>query len=130
MNTNELFITATRENYRYPWHGLISTEDLWSLPPVELNNIYKQLMAQKRKADDDADSLMMQERDSGNETLRNQIEIVRYIFNWKEEAMNNQLKEAERAKKKQHILDLIAKKNDDQLASKTAEELEEMLKEL
>ena len=127
-NTKNLFELATRERYRFPWHGLISVEDLWQLPQEELNNIYKQLMDSKRKTE--VDSLMVEKTKENSQALDNCIDIVKYIFQYKEDQKNAAIKAKEKAEKKQRILELMAKKQDEAMAEKSVEELEAMLEEL
>lgn len=123
-----LFEIATRERYRFPYHGLIGVEDLWGLPKTELNNIYKYLMGKRRE--NETDSLMDEMTTRANEALDNEIEIVKYIFQYKVDLENEKIREKEKAEKKQRILELMAKKQDDELAEKSIEDLEAMLKEL
>lgn len=123
-----LFEIATRERYRFPYHGLIGVEDLWGLPKTELNNIYKYLMGKRRE--NETDSLMDEMTTRANEALDNEIEIVKYIFQYKVDQENERIREKEKAEKKQRILELMAKKQDDELAEKSIEDLEAMLKEL
>lgn len=127
-DTKNLFELATRERYRFPWHGLISVEDLWQLPQEELNNIYKQLMDSKRKTE--VDSLMMDKTKENSQALDNCIDIVKHIFQYKEDQKNEAIRAKEKAEKKQRILELMAKKQDEAMAEKSVEELEAMLEEL
>lgn len=127
-DTKNLFELATRERYRFPWHGLISVEDLWQLPQEELDHIYCQLMDQKHKCK--TDSLMKDKSNKASEALDNCIDIVKYIFQYKEDQKNETIKANERAEKKQRILELMAKKQDEAMAEKSVEELEAMLEEL
>lgn len=127
-DTKNLFELATRERYRFPWHGLISVEDLWQLPQEELNNIYKQLMDSKRKTE--VDSLMVDKTKENSQALDNCIDIVKHIFQYKEDQKNEAIKAKEKAEKKQRILEMMAKKQDEAMAEKSVEELEAMLEEL
>lgn len=127
-DTKNLFELATRERYRFPWHGLISVEDLWQLPQEELNNIYKQLMDSKRKTE--VDSLMVDKTKENSQALDNCIDIVKHIFQYKEDQKNEAIRAKEKAEKKQRILELMAKKQDEAMAEKSVEELEAMLEEL
>ena len=103
-------------------------EDLWQLPQEELNNIYKQLMDSKRKTE--VDSLMADKTKESSQALDNCIDIVKYIFQYKEEQKNEAIRAKEKAEKKQRILELMAKKQDEVMAEKSVEELEAMLEEL
>jgi hypothetical protein len=127
-DTKNLFELATRERYRFPWHGMISVEDLWQLPQEELNNIYKQLMDSKHKTE--VDSLMADKTKESSKALDNCIDIVKYIFQYKEDQKNAAIRAKEKAEKKQRILELMAKKQDEAMAEKSVEELEAMLEEL
>ena len=102
-----LFEIATRERYRFPYHGLIGVEDLWGLPKTELNNIYKYLMGKRRE--NETDSLMDEMTSRANEALDNEIEIVKYIFQYKEEQENAKIREKEKAEKSIEDLEAMLK---------------------
>ena len=44
-----LFEVAVREKYRFPYNGMISTEDLWDLSVNALDSIFKTLNKDKKK---------------------------------------------------------------------------------
>ena len=122
----KLFESATRNKIRFGYRGLISTEDLWDLDVEELDGIYKNLMAEKK--DSETESLLSEKKT--NSILEIKIEIVKYIFGVKvDEAKAAELK-AENAAKKQKILAILARKQDAELENKSAEELEELIKDL
>ena len=56
--SDKLFENAVRKKYRYPFNGMISTEDLWDLSLKNLDTIYKAL---KSEIKDDSDSLLDEE---------------------------------------------------------------------
>lgn len=62
--------------------------------------------------------------------LEVQIEIVKHIFNVKVEERKAAELQAENAAKKQKILAILARKQDAELENKSAEELEELIKDL
>jgi hypothetical protein len=122
----KLFESATRNKIRFGYRGVISTEDLWDLDVEELDGIYKNLMAEKK--DSETESLLSEKKT--NSILETKIEIVKYIFGVKvDEAKAAELK-AENAAKKQKILAILARKQDAELENKSAEELEELIKDL
>ena len=122
----KLFESATRNKIRFGYRGIISTEDLWDLDVEELDGIYKNLMAEKK--DSETESLLSEKKT--NSILETKIEIVKYIFGVKvDEAKAAELK-AENAAKKQKILAILARKQDAELENKSAEELEELIKDL
>ena len=48
MSTN-MFEIATRNKFRFPFKGVISTEDLWDLSVVSLDNVFKTLNSEMKK---------------------------------------------------------------------------------
>ena len=123
-----LFEIASREGYRYEFRGLISTEDLWKLKVEDLDTIFKKLNAELKKTADE-ESLLAVKSDQ-DETLENKIEIIKYIVNYKMDQSLLAKKAIEIKQKKQHILELISKKKDEDLANKSVDELLGMLEEL
>lgn len=121
-----MFEIATREKYRFPYKGMISTEDLWDLSPAALDSIYKAL--NKTAKAQGEESLMTEAKPDA--TLNNMVEIVKHIFSVKRDEANARKAAAENAEKKRHILDILARKQDEALNAKSEEELMKMLDEL
>lgn len=121
-----LFEIATREKYRFPFRGPISVEDLWDLTPAQLDTVYKTL--NKGAKSEAEDSLMAQSHT--DTTTANMIEIVKFIFNTKQEEAKARKTAAENAEKKKRILEVMAQKEDESLRGKTPEELQKMLDDL
>ena len=122
----KLFETASKMKVRFNYHGVITTEDLWDLDVRALDYIYKQLMVAKKESE--TESLL--EEKKTNPILEVQIEIVEHIFNVKVEERKAAELQAENAAKKQKILVILARKQDAELENKSAEELEELIKDL
>lgn len=122
----KLFETASKMKVRFNYHGVITTEDLWDLDVRALDYIYKQLMVAKKESE--TESLL--EEKKTNPILEVQIEIVKHIFNVKVEERKAAELQAENAAKKQKILAILARKQDAELENKSAEELEELIKDL
>lgn len=122
----KLFETASKMKVRFNYRGVITTEDLWDLDVRALDYIYKQLMVAKKESE--TESLL--EEKKTNPILEVQIEIVKHIFNVKVEERKAAELQAENAAKKQKILSILARKQDAELESKSAEELEELIKGL
>ena len=122
-----IFGIATREKYRFPYNGQISVEDLWDLSREQLDKIFKALNAQKKSNEEES---LCAQKSKDDETLLNKIELVKYIFEQKQAEAEAHLKEKARAEKRQQILGLIAKKQNEQLENLSKEELEKMLEEL
>lgn len=125
--TGNLFEIATRAKYRFVYKGVITTEDLWDLDVVQLNDIFKSLKSEQRKATED--SLLAQPTPE-DAILDNKIAIIRHIVSTK----LDEAKRAEDAKelrdKRQKLMAIMAEKQDAALRAKTPEELQKMLDEM
>ena len=122
---NDLFITATRHQYRFPFHGSITVEDLWTLHFTQLNEVYKTL-SKSVKGEDEAG--LFEEVKPDRHTL-NMIEIVKYIFSVKKAEEEERKQAKEKAEKRQRILEIMARKQDEKMESMSEEELRKMLEE-
>lgn len=134
MNTNTsaiLFEMASQMKFRYPYKGMITTEDLWDLTPAQLDVVYKNLSAELKATDGDS-LIAAKSADEGVKanTLKNKIEIVKYIFNGKQQAAELHRIAADRAAKKQRILEVLAQKQDNALQNMSEADLMKMLDDL
>lgn len=127
MNNTNIFEAASKNKYRYPYKGMITTEDLWDLTQAQLDVIYKAL--NKGVSEAQISSLMCKVTEVDAELL-NKIEIVKYIFNAKEAEAEARKNDAAKHAKKQRILDILAQKQEDALQSMSEDELKKMLDEL
>ena len=118
-----MFEVATRKKFRFPFNGMISTEDLWDLPVEKLDTIFKKLTKEK-KADDEESLLTPATTDTD---LADRIEIVKAVVAYKLAVAEKAAKVAETKRKNQRIMELIAKKQDEALANLPVEELEKLL---
>lgn len=126
MNTN-IFETATKEKYRFPYKGLISTEDLWDLNASQLDGIYKTLNAEKKTTEEDS---LLGQHSKEEQMLLMKIEIVKYIFAAKQAEIEVRKQKAVNDDKKRRIMELIASKEDAALGEKSVDDLKKMLAEL
>ena len=127
MPEKNLFEIAVREKYRYNYRGKISTEDLWDLPVEALDQIFKSLNEAVRKTEEES---LLAERPKEDEVLRNKIAIIRYIVAYKLAEKEKARKALENKQKKQQILGIISRKQNEKLESMSMEELKAMLDEL
>ena len=121
------FEMASRKHYRYPYNGMISTEDLWELNVSQLDFIFKKLKAQSRQAQEESLLTTKTQEDVDTE---NKIDIIRYIVEYKQ----NLQKEAEMAMKRKQqrarLEEFLYERENADLRNKTPEELRAMLDEL
>lgn len=121
----ELFKSAAKEKYRFPFRGNISVEDLFDLTTSQLDVVYKELKSQVKESSDS----LLKEVSTEDKELKNKIEIVKTIFEDKKtEAVQKEQVLAEK-QRKERIKELIAQKKDQDLVDKSIEELEAMLGE-
>ena len=123
-----LFEEASKSKYRYPYSkGLVNTEDLWDLSIDNLNSVYKSLSAQKKSADETS---LLTKPSSEDAVIINKMEIVKYIFEKKQERVEELKAQKAAADKKKRIAELIAAKEDQKLADLDIEELKKIYSEL
>ena len=128
MNNTELFIIATKNKYRYPYKGQISTEDLWDLTPHALDTVFKELNAQRKQYGEE--SLLHVEDNKETLVLNNKIEIIKYILNVKLEEIRDREQASANAAKRQRIMEVIASKEDAALNDMSVDELRKLIDDL
>lgn len=124
MAMEKMFEVAIRTKMRFPFKGLISVEDLWDLNVRELDNIFKTLNVQVKKSQEES---LLTTKSKEDETLSIQIEIVKYIVATKLAEAETMKQSRELSEKKQKIMELISAKQDEDLRSKSVDELKAML---
>lgn len=123
-----LFEKATRMKLRISTDkGSLSVEDLWDLSLEKLDNIYKAANSSLKASE--ADSLL-EKKSSANEITELIVDIVKHIVNIKLEEAKALRVKRENAAKRAKIMELMERKKDEALSSKTLEELEEELQSL
>ena len=127
MSEVNLFEAATRENYLFPFKGMINVIDLWNLSLTNLDSVFKTLNAEVKKSEEES---LLNAKTKEDEELTNKIEIIKYIVNKKlaeKEARENEKKNKE---KKQRILEIKAKRQDEALENMSDEDLDKLLADL
>lgn len=127
MSEVNLFEVATRENYLFPFKGMINVIDLWNLSLTNLDSVFKTLNAEVKKSEEES---LLNAKTKEDEELTNKIEIIKYIVNKKlaeKEARENEKKNKE---KKQRILEIKAKRQDEALENMFDEDLDKLLADL
>lgn len=126
-NTTNLFEVATRSQFRFPFRGSISVEDLWVLSVTNLDSIFKTLNSELKQTQEES---LLNTKTKADKELDMKIEIVKHIVAVKVEEENVKLKAKEQKVQKQKIMELLATKQDESLQNKSEEELKAMLAEL
>lgn len=125
--SKNMFEVATREKMSFPFKGMISVEDLWDLSVQNLDKVFKILNSQRKEAQEES---LLNVKSSEDEVLDTQIAIVKYIVGVKLEEQAARVKAAENKEKKQKIMALMAKKDDEEMENMSREELQKLLDEL
>lgn len=122
-----MFEKAVREKVRFNYKGVLSVEDLWDLRPAELDNIYKILNANLKDTQEES---LLEEQTDEDELLRLQVELVKHIVKVKLAEKKANEEKVEKAVKKQKILSVIAKKQDEALLEMSEDELKKLVEEM
>lgn len=128
----EIFERAARLKLRFETEkGYLDVEDLWDLPltgrSVSLDGIAVGL---HRKLQDATPVSFVNDSAEADPTLQLRFDLVKRVIDVRMEESRAALAARDRAEKKQRIMGLIAKKQDEELAGKSTEELEALLADL
>lgn len=124
MTYENLFEGAARAKYRFPFRGVITTEDLWDLSLQDLDRVFKTLNAEAKQTQEES---LLKVKDEHSEILERKIEIVKHIVAVKQAEAEAVKEAANRKAQKQRIMEIIAKKEDDALANMSLDELKKMV---
>ena len=127
MSEVNLFEIATRDNYQFPFRGMINVIDMWTLSVQNLDNVFKTLNAEAKKSEEES---LLSAKTKENEELSNKIEIVKHIVGVKlaEQAAREDAKK--KKEMKQRLLEIKAKREDAALENMSDADLDKMLAEL
>ena len=127
MTNNELFINATRNNYQFPFRGMINVIDLWDLSLTNLDSVFKTLNAEAKKFDEES---LLNTKSKEDEEISNKIEIVKYIVGVKLDEKKKREDAKKNAEMRQRLLEIKAKRQDAALENMSDEDLDKALAEL
>ena len=127
MTNNELFINATRNNYQFPFRGMINVIDLWDLSLTNLDSVFKPLNAEAKKSEEES---LLNTKSKEDEEISNKIEIVKYIVSVKLDEKKKREDAKKNAEMRQRLLEIKAKRQDAALENMSDEDLDKALAEL
>jgi hypothetical protein len=123
-----MFEKASRMKLRFnTQRGVLSVEDLWDLPLIQLDNI---AIALNKKLQESKTESFIKTRTKDITELELKFNIAKHIIDVKLQEQEDRLLESEKKAKRQKILDLMAKKQDAELEGKSLEELAKELEAL
>jgi len=122
-----IFEEASRMKLRFTYRGHISVEDLWDLRVQDLDNIFKGLNAHLKAEKEES---LLTTKDRATSDLELKVAIIRHIVAVKLAEVAEREQAAEKAAKRQRILEIIERKQGAALEEKSEEDLKKMLEEL
>ena len=122
-----MFEIAICNKFRFPFRGLISIEDLYDLSVTNLDSIFKTLNSQLKQSKEES---LLEVKTQQDQELDIKINIVKHIFNVKQEEEQLRLMERENKEKKQMLMRVLKSKQDQDLLDKSAEDIQKMIDEL
>lgn len=137
MEIAQMFEQASRRKVRFPsTKGPLTVEDLWDLPlttasptRISLDGIAIYLHQQTKSAADTV-SFVAPASDAGNEELQLKFEIVKHIIQIRVRERDEAQAAADRRERKRRLLELIARKQEEELGQKSIDELRQMVEAL
>lgn len=127
MSEVNLFEVATRNNYQFPFRGLINVIDLWDLSLTNLDSVFKVLNAEIKKSEEES---LLNTKSKEDEELSNKIEIVKYIVGVKLAEKEAKEDEKKNREMKQRLLAIKAKRQNEALENLSDEDLDRAIAEL
>lgn len=122
-----MFEQAVKNKYRFSSRmGNLSVEDLWDLDVQELDNIYKDLKAEEKQADEE--SLLTENKE--DDVLTDKIAIIKYIVEVKLAEIAERKNAIKRKEEEQQLLQILAIKKAEELQALPAEEIQKRIDEL
>ena len=119
-----IYKIALIKKYRFNFNGQISTEDLFGLSLNSLDEIYKDLVKQKKN---NVEVSLLNSISKENEEIENKISLIKDIVLLKLEEKELREKEVEEKARKTFIKELIREKELDGLKNSSIEDLKKML---
>lgn len=125
--SKNLFEIATRNNYQFPFRGMINVIDLWDLPLTDLDSVFKTLNAEIKRSEEES---LLNTKPTEDEEISNKIDIVKYIVSVKLAEKKAREDDKKNAEMRQRLLEIKAKREDAALENLSDEELDKALAEL
>lgn len=125
--SKNLFEIATRNNYQFPFRGMINVIDLWDLSLTNLDSVFKTLNAEIKRSEEES---LLNTKSTEDEEISNKIDIVKYIVSVKLAEKKAREDDKKNAEMRQRLLEIKAKREDAALENLSDEELDKALAEL
>lgn len=126
MMLTNIFESATKEKYRFPFKGQISVEDLWDLKLQDLDSVFKQLNKMKKVNEEES---LLEAKSAADVELEEKIQIVKFIVKYKQDEIAARSAAKDKKERNQKIMSIIERKQNEALEGKSIEELSAMLED-
>lgn len=124
-----MFERASRNKLRFSTkRGLISTEDLWDLSLQDLDHIA--IAVNKQVKEQGTESFLAQKQSTTSTVLQLQLDLLKHVISSKESAAEAAKTRAVNDAKRARLQEILGQKEEQELMSKSTEELEKMLSEM
>lgn len=124
-----MFEQASRLSIRFdsPSIGRVTTEDLWNLSLTELDEIAKDLNKEVKESEEES---FIIKTTQVNKAVTLKFDLVKHVIKVLLDESEKIVNEINRKAKKEKILSIMARKEDEEMQGKTHEELSEMLDDI
>ena len=122
--SENIFEKATRLNIRFEYKGLIGLEDLWDLSLEALDSIYTKLMASAKRSNEES---LLKTRKSEDKLTDLKIEIVKHVFEVKQEEEANRKLLAKKRQQKDFLKGVLEQKQNQAVLDMPIEKIQEMM---
>lgn len=122
-----MFEKASRFKLRFDYRGVCTTEDLWDIPLMGLDGIFKELNAQLKAKKEES---LLNLKTEADEILDLQVAIVRRVVEVRLAERTAAKNAKDKAERKQKLLSVIAEKQDAELLNMSVEDLNKLVEEL
>lgn len=119
-----MFEQASRLKLRFEHKGVLSVEDLWDLPLEDLDDMYRALNRDLKETQEDS---LLGTKDETDKVLDLKVKIIKHIVGIRLEEQKVKEDASVRRAKKQRLMEIIAQKQDEELHSKSLDELNELV---
>ena len=124
----DIFERGAREKIRFHHHGNIMIEDLWYLTLLDLDGLYHRINNELKALG--GEGLLKNNINDTVSILQLQADLVRYVFDDKQEKLKIAKNEKIHQERKKRIMEIITNKQDQALEEKSVDELMNMLNEI
>lgn len=126
MSEVSIFEQASRAGLQFSHKGTIEVNDLWDLSLEDLDSIHRNLTASVKQTEGG----LLAKRTSANKELDLKIAVVAHVFEIKQEEINEKKLAIAKRQQKEKLKEILERKQNGELESKTAEEIQQMLADL